>query len=229
MANLVSDLINEAFLNISGFAVGEGLTSAEQTDAFMRLNQIISSWSTEQLTVPNMTHTAFTLAAGTSNYTLGTGGTLVTSARPLRVTGASSVSGNFRSNVEVMSFEKFAATVSDPLAAATVLATKLAADGSFPSINLRVFPTPAATPGTLWLDYWMAIAQFATVGDTVALADGFELALQLALAVHLYPQYGRSGGIDPVLAANAQSAKASLVDKNLKILGQPAAPQGAAQ
>lgn len=217
---LVSELITQAFLDLGGIATGETITGAEQADAFLRLNQMIKSWSTEELTVPTKTHTGFAMVTGTVAYTLGTAGTLVTAGRVLRVTGASSVSGNFRQACDLLSFEQFAAQVSDPLGSQSVLAKVVAADGSFPSINLKVFPVPAAGPGTLWLDYWMAIAAFAAVGDTITLPEGWEHALHFNLAVSLYPQYARASGIPPELAANAQQSKGSLVALNQSILGQ---------
>jgi hypothetical protein len=181
--------------------------------------------------MPNMLHTSFALTAGTNIYTLGTGGSLVTAARALRVTGAQSVSGGFRSVLKVMSFDQFAAEVADPIAQTSVLGEVLAADGSFPSINLKIFPMPAGNPGALWLDYWSALAQFATVGDTINLPDGWARALHYNLALEIYPQYARAGGIDPVLAAKAQESKGALNALNAEILGRQQAPppQGGGQ
>jgi hypothetical protein len=130
--------------------------------------------------------------------------------------------------MRVLGFDEFEATVKDELGTSSVLATILAADRDSPSINLRVFPMPASGPGSLWLDYWIALAQFGSVSDTVDLPTGYEDALHFNLALRLYPQYGRPGGIDPVLAANAQISKAALVDLNSQIIGRPAAPPAAA-
>lgn len=225
---IVSDLIFESFLDMGAVAPGENLTTAESADGLLRLNQLIASWSIEQLTVPNMLHTQFTLTAGTSVYTLGTGGTLVTAARAIRVTGAASISGTFRQPVEVMSHDKFAATVQDPLATTSVLALKLAADGSFPSLNLRVFPVPATSPGFLLLDYWSALTAFAALSDTVSLPEGFEDALHFALAVRLYPQYARAGGMPPELLGNATMTKNAIQKRNMDILGMAPPQQEAA-
>jgi hypothetical protein len=218
--SLVSDILTEAFLDLGAIAPGETNTTAELADAFMRLNQMIASWSTEQLTVPSMVHAAYQPTAGVTIYTLGPAGTFTTAATAIRVTGASSVQGNFRSPMKVMSWDQFAAEVADPKASSSVLAEVLAADGSFPSINLKIFPTPAAGPGTLWLDYWSAITQFVTQADTINLASGWEVALHSNLAVALYPQYARAGGIPPELAALAQSSKGALNALNMRILGQ---------
>jgi hypothetical protein len=221
---LVSDLIFFSFLDLGAVAPGETLTAAEQADAFARLNMMLSSWSTEGLSAPSLFHGSFALTAGTNLYTLGVGGALVTALRPIRVTGAQSVSGNFRMGMKVMSFDQFAQQVSDPIASASVLAEVLAADGSFPLINLRVHPMPAAAPGTLWLDYFAAIAQFVTVGDTVNLPDGWTDALHFNLAMALAPQYARAGGIDPTLEGKAQTSKGALNALNAEILGQQQAP-----
>lgn len=228
MATLVSDIITEAFLDLAAIDPGVAITTAEQTDAFLRLNQLIASWSTEQFTVFGATHTALTVTAGTGTYTVGTGGTLVTAARPVRITGAQSVSGSFRQSVEVISWDEFASRISDPIGATSVIPKVMAADQGFPSINIKLFPTPAASPGTLWLDYWVAITAFATVGDTVTLPPGYERALHLGLAVELYPQYSKKADF-AALKGMADAAKNSLMQLNMQILGTqaPSSPASA--
>lgn len=227
MATLVSDIINEAFLDLAAIDPGVGITTAEQTDAFLRLNQMIGVWSTEQFSVFGATHTGLTVTAGTAAYTVGTGGSLVTAARPVRITGAAGiagVAGSFRAPIEVVSFDEFAARVRDPFGQVSVMPEIMAADQGFPSINIKLFPTPAASPATLWLDYWVAIAAFATVGDTVTLPPGYEDALHFNLALRLYPQYPRNGNLDTLMAL-AKESKDSLMQLNAQILGQqPAAP-----
>lgn len=238
---LVSDLINEAFEDLGVLAVGETITTAEQTDAFLRLNQMIASWSREGLTVPQEAHGSFTLIQGVSDYTLGTGGILVIPSPAMRVTGASSKAffvgatayTAVRQPCRLISFDEFNATVSNPLGISGVLVDTVAADRDSPNINIRVHPTPNLIATTvLELNYWIAIPSFATVGDTVAFPQGYEHAIHNNLAVILYPMYGRPGGIDPVLAANAQNGKQALVQLNAEIAGKapvsPAPPPRAA-
>lgn len=223
---LVSDILNLSFMDLAAIVPGETITPAEQADAFLRLNIMIGNAAIEQLTLPQMAHTLFAVSAGVTSYTLGVGATMVTASRPIRVTGAASVSGNFRQPMEVMSFEKLAATTQDAIASASVLALKLAADNGYPLINLRVFPVPAPTPGSLWLDYWTAMAQFAAVGDTVVLPPETLNWLHWGLAVELFPQYSRPGSSLELIASRAQQSKAALVQLNQSILG--IAPQAAA-
>src|SRR5579883_1336177 len=111
----------------------------------------------------------------------------------------------------------------------TPIPAMVAADTSFPLINLRVFPPPSSSPGTIELAFWTPLLKFATVGDTVNMPDGWEDLLHFDLALRLYPQYARSSGLDPGLAANAQNAKAALIPQNtMSAPAQPQAPQQAA-
>lgn len=216
---VVAQVILDAFVDLKQIVPGELVTAAEQADAFARLNQMLASWSIEKWMVPSFEHRSFSLTAGTTDYTLGTGGSLVTPARPIRVTGAASVEGNFRSPVKVIGFDQFAAEVGDELAAADVLAKTLAVDGSTPSINLRVFPVPAAGSGQLQLDYWSAIAAFNTVADQISLPAEFKDALHFNLAVRLHSIYWPKRKIDPVLLANADATKGAIADLHRRILG----------
>jgi hypothetical protein len=231
MSTLVSDLIQQAFLDIDEIRVGRLISTPEQTDSFMRLNQMLAQWSREELSVYNTFHDGpLTLTAGVVNYTFGTvGASLTSSALPIRVTGASSVSGAFTSPVEVISYAEFTSRVENGRGRATVLAKLLAADGSYPVISLRVYPAPAASPGGLWLDYWAAFTQFANVGVTLSMPPGFERALHLNLAVELFPYYARHArpGAFEILAAQAQQAKKSIVDLNAAILGARGQETGA--
>jgi hypothetical protein len=222
MATLVSDLITEAFLDLAAIDPGVGITTTEQTDAFVRLNQLLSSWSTEQFSVYNLAHTPFVLAAGTSSYTVGPGGTLATAARPVRITSAAATSGSFSAPVPVLSFGDFEARALNPTGRTSLLPEFMAADQNFPLLNVKVFPPPSAG-GTLILDYWTVITAFATVGDTVTMPPGYERALHLALAVELWPQYPKQSDF-PVLKGMADDAKNSLMQLNAQILGAPPAP-----
>jgi hypothetical protein len=227
---LVSDLITQAFLDMGATVPGETPNGSEQADALLRLNQLLGTWSLERLTVPNKAHGSFTAVAGTKDYTFGVGGTLAVAplTRPICITGAASISGAFRQPVEVMGFDKFAAETSDSLGSTSVLALKLAVDASAPLINIRIFPTPATAPGLLWLDYWLVLAGFGAVSDD---ASGLTLEMQNALhwnlAVALYPQYPRAGGMPPELAANAQNSKGSIVELQRSLQGPTPPAAGA--
>lgn len=228
--SLVSDLITDAWLDIDEIRVGRLISTPEQTDSFARLNQIVAQWSREELSVYTNVHQGFLPTTGVQDYTVGTTGMFSTPFIPLRVTSAMSVQGNFSSAVPVLSFAAFTERTKNGRGRSTVLAELLAADAAYPLINVRIFPLPAAAPGYLYLDYWTALPQFATVGDTIALPPGFERALRLALAMDLFPVYARHArpGAMELLAAAAQEAKKSIIAINAEVLGartQAAPPQ----
>ncbi len=228
MATLVSDLINQSFVDLGVIQPGETISATMQTAAFAMLNQLLSAWSTEQTMAYQLVTQGFSLTPGTSLYSLGVGGNLSTAQRVVRVTGWRSTSGNFVNGGEPISFEQFYATVKDPTAKTSVLAEVVAADFSFPLINILVWPPPATAPGALGLRFWSPLTAFGSISDTVTLPDGWEQALHFNLAIVLSPQYARVGGVTPELAANAQNSKGAIVAKNAAILGQNQAPPAAA-
>src|SRR5262245_20753458 len=76
----VSDLIHSSFRLIGAIASGETLETSELNDAFVSLNQMISSWNTEGLSL-----------AGRMRVVMGLGGgnTYQLSPRPIKIEAAS--------------------------------------------------------------------------------------------------------------------------------------------
>lgn len=219
-----ADLINQSLVDLGTLKPGATPPTAIRDDCFVRLNQLWEGWSIDETVTNAQYHQILALSAGTSVYTFGTGGSLVATATPVRVYGAESVSGNFRSPVRVVSFKEFDAEVQDALGSSSVLAQLLAADNAYPSINLRVFPVPATSPGSLLLDYWGAMTPFAATSTTVALAPAFSDALHWNLAMALLPQYGRTGVDGAAIAANAAASLGKIQQLNRSINGvQPPA------
>lgn len=313
MANLVSDLINEAFLNLGAISPGETITASEQADGLMRLNQMIGSWSAEQISIYQMAKSTVALTGaasysltgaarpvkiaslavsstvseslalkiltpaewaqfvdksaaadfgevlyysdgyplgtlfiapkasagtlellslksvgpstmqvretltltGAASYTIGAGGVFAVE-RPIQILGASIAAGSVVTQaVQLVGAELWAAFPAKGVGGSF---PKVAwYDGGYPTGTLYVAPKPAA--GTLEVYGYNAISQFAAVGSTVDLPMGYEQALVWNLALILYPQYGRTGGIDPVLAANAKNSKESIIAMNASIFG----------
>jgi len=220
MANTVADLITEAMLDLNAIAPAETITTAEQTDAFMRLNQMLATWSNEQAMVYKVYHQSFALTAALATYTVGTAGSMVSTADPVRITGAAGVSGNFRSPCKLLSFDQFEAQVNDGQSTTAILPSVVAADNAYPSINIKVWPTPSAG-GNLLLDYWAALTAFSAVSDVISMPPGYENAIQSNLALLLYPQYGTRTTDNRLasIAAMAKSSKDAIIAKNAAIFG----------
>ncbi len=216
-----ADIIDQAFIDLGVIQPGEAITAAMLANAFAVINQLLSSWSAEDLMAFNWYQQVLTLTAGTSAYTFGAAGSLVSTARPVRIINwKSSISTNFANGGAVISFEEFRTKNQNPTGRRSVLAEMVAADQNYPALNIEVFPTPDTSPGSLTLGYWGSITAFAATSTTVTLPDGYEEALHSNLAIALAPQYARVGGVTPELAALAQNSKAAIITKNAAILGK---------
>ena len=228
MAETPADIINLAFVTIGTIQAAETITTAIQNDAYLRLQTMWRAAGTEQGITNAWYHQSFNLTAGVNIYTLGTGGSLVATATPVRVVGFQSVSGNFRSSGKVLSFQEFDEQVEDPVGSSSVLAKAVAADNSYPNINIKVFPVPASGPGNLILDYCGVMADLPAVGSNLSLAPEFEYYLYTNLAVLLYPTYARAGYDPSLIIKQAADAKQAILQKNISILQPQAAAPSAA-
>ena len=234
--SLVSDIINEAFLDLGVITVNETISSAMQTDAFMRLNQLLDSLNAEGLLVPQQVSQTFPtgsgtgLVAGTTAYTLGSGGTLPTtgSLRAMKVTAWRAFYGGVLHNGgRVLSLAEFGEQSKQDLGQVTAIPLIVGADTAFPLINVRVFPPPSSTPGSLELDYYTPIVQFAAVGTSITLPQGWEDMLHWNLARRLYAQYQRPSNREMIWDM-ADRTKIALLTEQAMSAPQPqaAAPQG---
>lgn len=227
---LVSDLITGAFLDLNVITVLETLSTAMQTDAFNRLNLIVDSLSAEGLVVPNQAMQTFLLQQGVTAYTLGSGGSFPTTGnlRAVKVTAwRAFFAAILSSGGRVLSMAEFGEQAKQSLGEQTPIPGIVGADTAFPLINVRVFPPPSSSPGQIELAYWTPLAQFATVGDTLSLAQGFPLMLRALLAADLWTLYPKPSLLQKI-TDNAKNAKAALIEQNAMTAPQPtpAAPQG---
>lgn len=227
MATAVSQIILQSYCEVNVIQdTSESISSTLQGDAFLKLNQWYSSQSARRLMAYLVVHQVFTLTAGTPTYTLGTAGTLATAARPVAVTGWKSASGAFDAGGTPESFDSLRQKQQNNIGATSVLPECVAADQGFPSINIEVYPTPATSPGSLTLDYWTPLVQFATVADTLTLPDGFERWIVLGLALELETRYPLASGPRAALQRNYQLAEDAISQRVAGILSSPAPTQG---
>lgn len=220
-----NDLIDLSFIDLAVIQPGASITTSMRTDAQSRLNALVSSLNTEQLTVFNQVMQVFNLSAGVSAYTLGSGGTFATTSnlRAQKVTAwRAAYAGVLSRGGGVLSMAELGARANQQGGELAAIPEFVGADTSYPLINVRVFPPPSATPGTLELAYWVPIAQISDFTATISLPEGWPEMLHWNLALRLFPQYARPGQVIDVIAGNAQNAKASIVNQNSM---QGAAPQ----
>ncbi len=223
MASTVEAIVLEAFADLGVIQPGDDLSAGIKANALLVFQQMVDSWNLER-PMNLVTHQAVTLIAGTSVYTYGSGGTMPITPAPIRVLSWSCKDGNYSTSGVVMPYDEFRQTIKDGASTTAKLIQALTADrGNIISANLiklEVWPTPAATPGSLTLETIFTLTTPAALATSLsAYGPGFEAAFHFNLAVALAPQYARTGGVTPELAANAQNSKAIIVQASNEIQG----------
>jgi len=201
MPTTVSDLIHSSFRLIGAIVAGETLETDELNDAFISLNQMISSWNTEGASLVGRQRLLIPVSSGNS-YSL--------SQRPVKIESASVSSGGIDSRLEIVDSAGWEAVPEKQ--AQSVYVRILYCDYLYPTSTVYIAPIPRLG-GTLEIWIYALITQFAAVGDTIDLPPGYEAAVRYNFAVSLLPEYPRSQA-DPSLPAQAQNFKASIVQLN---------------
>lgn len=217
----VSDLIHSSFRLIGAIAAGEILETNELNDAFISLNQMISSWNTEGASLVSRQRMVVSV--------FGTNGPYALPQRPVKIESASVACGGIDSQLAIVDSAGWENTPEK--LAQTVYVQKLFCDYAYPNASVWIAPVPRLA-ATLEMWAYILISAFNAVTDNIDLPPGYEQALRYNFAVALLPEYPRSAA-DPSLPAQAQMFKASIVQLNasnhIKSQAPPVAvPQGAA-
>jgi hypothetical protein len=198
----VSELIHSSFRLIGAIAAGETLETNELNDAFVSLNQMLSSWNTEGASLVARKRLLVSVS--------GTNGPFVLSERPVRIEAASVASGGIDSQLEIVDSAGWESTPEKQ--AQSVYVRRLFCDYGYPQSSVYIAPIPRIA-GQLEMWIYTTMTQFSSTAQVVDLPPGYEIALRYNFAIALLPEYPRSQ-VDPTLPAQAQAYKASIVQLN---------------
>jgi hypothetical protein len=204
MATTVSDLIHSSMRLIGAIAAGETLETNELNDAFVSLNQMLSSWNTEGASLVGRKRIWMPITAGNTYYPL--------TDRPVKIDAASTSISSVDSNLELVDAAGYEAIPVPEKGMQSIFIRKLYCDYLYPDATVYLWPTPRYG-GQLELWMYALIPQFTTVNDSINLPPGYEQAVRYNFAVALLPEYPRPQ-VDPTLPAQAQNYKASIVQLN---------------
>ena len=186
---------------LGAIAAGETLETAELNDAFVSLNQMISSWNTEGASLVGRLRNLISVST-INQYSL--------PQRPVKIESASVSISGIDCPLEIVDSSGWEAI--EEKAMLSVYIRKLFCDYMYPTSTVYIWPTPRMS-GQLELWTYNLINQFATVNDFIDLPPGYEAAVRFNLAMELLPEYPRSQ-VDQSLPAQAQMYKASIVQLN---------------
>jgi hypothetical protein len=203
------DLISNALRWINALAVGETASSTELSDGLIVLNELVASWSAEQLTLH--TRITETVALTTAqSYTWGTGSTWNT-ARPLRLLAATSIYQGVSRPVDIISYAEWEGLPERAVSGNVV--QKLYLDNAYPAATAYLWPKPTSASTSLELVSMKPLTGFTALTDSVDFAPGYERALRFALAVDLAPEYGHP--ITSEMLKLADDAKTAILRLNV--------------
>lgn len=192
MAMTASALIASSLKIIGVLASGESPSNNEASDALITLNDLIDSWSNEQLLIPNKVREVFPLVSGQQSYTMGVGGNFNT-ARAQKIENAiiqlAQNSPVIELPMKILNQDEYASIILKTLASTFPL--YVYADGSYPLDSLSFWPVPNTTVNNVVLYSWKPLADLTSLTTTLSLPPGYQRALKYALALELAPEYGK--------------------------------------
>jgi hypothetical protein len=213
MAATVRDLINGAARLLGVLATGETLAASEQQEAFYALNDMIDTWSNENLLIYSKVIETFPLIGGQGLYTMGSGGNFNT-ARAQKIENATiQVTGPnpaIEVPMKIITLSEWSETALKSTSSSIPM--WLYRDGAYPLDNLNFWPVPTLAYNVV-LYSWKQLAEFVTVNDSVLLPPGYKKLIRYGLAIEMAPEFGKQ--LDPTVATQFENTKEAIKRMNV--------------
>lgn len=214
------DIINGAARLIGVNFKSESLSADEASDGLTSLNDMISSWSNDDLVIYETVNESFPLVSGTATYSIGTGHTFNTT-RPTTIGFAFIRQGNIDYAIDIISKTDYDAIPfkSD----GNGLPRKLVYDASYPYASIKLYPIPS-TGYTLFLESNKPITELASLNTTFSFPPGWKRAVKYNLAIEMAPEYGVEPSATVVSVARKSLGnirRTTLANNPMPFLGDP--------
>lgn len=182
-------LVNAAMLDANILASGETPSTDESNDVFLKLNELLASWSSADLDVFATVKAVFNLTANTGSYTIGPAATFNTT-RPQAITQANCITGNggLYFPIQILSAQDFSKIIERNSTQQIIKA--LWYDNQYPTGTIYIAPLPSGAT-SIELFMWQQLAQLANLAATFDMPPGYERAVRLNLAVEICPMFGK--------------------------------------
>lgn len=212
--NTARDIIKGSLRLLGVLASGEDPSSSELSDGLGSLNELVESWSNENLMVYADTEETLPLVGGQQSYSMGVGGDFDT-VRPLNIYRArlqvTSQNPSYDLPLEIINLEQWSGTILKTTT--STYPTSLYIDDNYPLCNLKFWPIPSQIENVV-LHSQKPLTSFANGSDTVLLPPGYIRALKYNLAIDLAPEFGKEASM--TVATVASESKASIKRLNIK-------------
>jgi len=208
MSRTARDLITSAMITAGIIGATETPEAQEIADGLNQLNDMISSWDNDGLYPHTTTKVSGNLTSGQWVYSIGSGGQLNTTTRPIRVRTLAFVDGDIKYNLDELSPNDF-----DSRSRNTTLQARPSVfvyRNEVPLGEINIYPIPDKSyEFELTYDY---VNDEMTLNDIIDLPSGYYGAIEYGLAVILSARYGKQ--VNPIVLQEAQSRKHRLKTLN---------------
>ncbi len=203
MSTTVQALLTSAFRKCGVLTMNETPTADMSNDALQALNDLLASWSLEEMSCYARAWETFTLTAGQALYTIGTGANFNT-ARPVNIAAATVNLGGVDYPLDMISDEIYNNQIAVKNLAG--IPEWLNLDNAYPTGNIRLYPVPSeAYPLTILSE--KPLLSYA-LSATIDLPPGWERAIIFNLPAEIAGDYGVD--VPQAVTAVAASSKAAL-------------------
>lgn len=186
----VQNLIKSSLRLIGVLSVGEEPTAQENQDALQVLNDMIDSWSNENLMIFHKVLQTQTLTADQQVYTAGSGGDF-NITRPMKIEDPIiRLTNGADSNdypLKVISQKEWSLITEKNTDAD--IPQLLFYEDNFPLGNVYLWPKPNSAK-TLLFYSWEPLTTYSDLTTTLSLPPGYQRALRYNFALELAPEYG---------------------------------------
>lgn len=207
----VLELITHSLQDIGVLGAEENPSAADAAKGFSMLNNMISSWNTEDLMIYSIDNNTFDYVPNQLSYTIGIGGNF-NIARPVRILSAynrgnSGLQTQVDYPIEVTTdYSRYSEVVAKNIT--TSLPVIMYDDGNYPLKNLTFWPVPSTTDYRPSLWSYQPLSGFASLSETLSLPNGYEDALEFNLAVRCSIPFGKQPSV--LLSQEAVKTKANI-------------------
>lgn len=203
------NIIKRAMRLLGVIMTGENPSASELADGLESLNAMLDSWNTEELVIPSLFRTEFTLTPGTQSYTIGPGADIDLSP-PVNFGQQTLFVKDGTIEIQLLPYNQQEWALI-PLKDTQSRPIYFYYEKVRPNANLNFWPIPSL-PYVLILYTETQLAQIVSAQTSFSLPPSYAKALAFNLAVDLAPEYARS--ITPEIAEGATTAKANLKRTN---------------
>lgn len=215
----VSKLFELALKRINVIGQGGSITAVDADDALLYANNWIDSLSIENITIPFILRTTWTMVSGQASYTVGTGGD-INIPRPTFIEHVNYIDGSLSPAIEreldYLTDDAYAAI---PIKTLTNLLPSFyywnpTYASGLGTLHFWLVPTSSVLTGVLYSH--SPVAQFVNLTDTLVLPPGWQFFMQENLAVFFASTFRENLPADPELVRSATMSKLMITRANLR-------------